>query len=113
VAGGCRSCEPIAVHRRPARRITPTVADAAGLKVGDDVRIAGVKGRHRDLAQATRRDGPRSAVVDSGMQVGDNSRRRIKIKTRSARSTSHSHRPVKDFCTGDIHRSVGRRRRST
>ncbi|MBV9292749.1 MAG: MCE family protein [Frankiales bacterium] len=56
-------------------------ADAAGLKSGDDVRIAGVK-----VGQVTsvKLDGAKVRVgmkVDSGMQVGPQSRADIKIKT--------------------------------
>ena len=56
-------------------------ADAAGLKKGDDVRIAGVKVgsvTSVDLDGATVRVGMR---VDSGMHVGTDSRAEIKIKT--------------------------------
>jgi phospholipid/cholesterol/gamma-HCH transport system substrate-binding protein len=56
-------------------------ADAAGLKTGDDVRIAGVKvGKVTSVSL----DGAQVRVglqVDSGMQVGVDSRADIKIKT--------------------------------
>src|SRR3954447_4630553 len=56
-------------------------ADAAGLKKGDDVRIAGVKVgsvTSVDLEGAKVRVGMR---VDSGLHVGVDSRAEIKIKT--------------------------------
>jgi phospholipid/cholesterol/gamma-HCH transport system substrate-binding protein len=56
-------------------------ADSAGLKKGDDVRVAGVKVGSVtgvDLAGAKVRVGLR---VDSGIQVGSESRAEIKIKT--------------------------------
>jgi phospholipid/cholesterol/gamma-HCH transport system substrate-binding protein len=56
-------------------------ADAAGLKKGDDVRIAGVKVGH---VTSVGLEGAKVVVgmrVDSGMHVGDASRADIKIKT--------------------------------